>query len=111
MDTGIYEGGEVSMYYDPMIAKVITYGATRDQAIARMRTALDAFYIRGVAHNIGFLIALMKHPRFVEGRLSTNLIAEEYPDGFRAADIAMTIRPCSWRWRPVSTGATWIGPP
>ncbi len=87
VDTGIYEGSEVSMYYDPMIAKVITYGATRDQAIARMRTALDAFYIRGVSHNIGFLTALMKHPRFVEGRLSTNLIAEEYPSGFQAADI------------------------
>ncbi|HYQ92011.1 MAG TPA: acetyl/propionyl/methylcrotonyl-CoA carboxylase subunit alpha [Candidatus Competibacteraceae bacterium] len=88
VDTGIYEGGEVSMYYDPMIAKVITYGATRDQAIAHMRTALDAFYIRGVSHNIGFLTALIKHNRFVEGRLSTNLIAEEYPNGFQAADLA-----------------------
>ncbi len=87
VDTGVYEGGEVSMYYDPMIAKVITYGATRDQAIAHMRTALDAFYIRGVAHNIGFLTALIKHTRFVEGRLNTNLIAEEYPHGFRAADL------------------------
>ena len=70
-----------------MIAKVITYGATRDQAIAHMRTALDAFYIRGVAHNIGFLTALIKHTRFIEGRLSTNLIAEEYPHGFQAADL------------------------
>ena len=87
VDSGVTEGGEVSMYYDPMIAKVITYGATRDQAIAHMRTALDAFYIRGVSHNIGFLTALMKHPRFVGGRLSTNLIAEEYPHGFHAADI------------------------
>ncbi|MEE4376880.1 MAG: acetyl/propionyl/methylcrotonyl-CoA carboxylase subunit alpha [Candidatus Competibacteraceae bacterium] len=87
VDTGVCEGGEVSMYYDPMIAKVITYGASRDQAIAHMRTALDAFYIRGVSHNIGFLTALMKHPRFVEGRLSTNFIAEEYPKGFSAADI------------------------
>jgi len=87
VDTGVCEGGEVSMYYDPMIAKVITYGASRDQAIAHMRTALDAFYIRGVSHNIGFLTALMKHPRFVEGRLSTNFIAEEYPKGFQATDI------------------------
>jgi propionyl-CoA carboxylase alpha chain len=87
VDTGVTEGGEVSLYYDPMIAKVITYGATRDQAIAHMRTALDAFYIRGVSHNIGFLTALMKHPRFLEGRLSTNFIADEYPNGFRAADI------------------------
>jgi propionyl-CoA carboxylase alpha chain len=87
VDTGVTEGGEVSLYYDPMIAKVITYGATRDQAITHMRTALDAFYIRGVSHNIGFLTALMKHPRFVEGRLSTNFIADEYPNGFRAADI------------------------
>jgi propionyl-CoA carboxylase alpha chain len=87
VDSGVYEGGEVSMYYDPMIAKLITYGATRDQAIGHMRTALDGFYIRGVSHNIGFLTALLKHPRFAEGRLSTNFIAEEYPDGFHAADI------------------------
>jgi propionyl-CoA carboxylase alpha chain len=87
VDSGVTEGGEVSMYYDPMIAKVITHGATRDQAIAHMRTALDAFYIRGVSHNIGFLTALMKHPRFAEGRLSTNFIAEEYPTGFSATDI------------------------
>ncbi|MCP5425236.1 MAG: acetyl/propionyl/methylcrotonyl-CoA carboxylase subunit alpha [Gammaproteobacteria bacterium] len=87
VDTGVIEGGEVSMYYDPMIAKVITYGSDRNQAIAQMCTALDAFYIRGVSHNISFLTALMKHPRFVEGRLSTNLIAEEYPDGFQGADI------------------------
>jgi len=87
VDTGVFEGGEVSMYYDPMIAKLITHGATRDQAIQTMRTALDRFYIRGVAHNIGFLAALMHHERFVEGRISTNMIAEEYSDGFSAADI------------------------
>ncbi|MDX1605169.1 MAG: acetyl/propionyl/methylcrotonyl-CoA carboxylase subunit alpha [Candidatus Competibacterales bacterium] len=84
VDTGVGEGGEVSMYYDPMIAKLITWDADRDRAIERMRTALDAFYIEGVAHNIPFLAALMAHPRFVEGRLSTNFIAEEYPDGYQA---------------------------
>jgi propionyl-CoA carboxylase alpha chain len=85
VDSGVYEGGEISMYYDPMIAKVITHGADRDQAVARMRRALDAFYVRGVSHNMAFLNALMNHPRFLEGRLSTNFIAEEYPDGFAGA--------------------------
>jgi propionyl-CoA carboxylase alpha chain len=87
VDTGVFEGGEVSMYYDPMIAKLVTHGATRDQAIQRMREALDRYYIRGVSHNISLLAALMVHPRFVEGRLSTNMIAEEYPDGFHASDV------------------------
>ncbi|MEJ2529811.1 MAG: acetyl-CoA carboxylase biotin carboxylase subunit, partial [Gammaproteobacteria bacterium] len=84
VDTGVYEGGEVSMFYDPMIAKLVTYGSDRAEAIARMREALDAYYIRGVRHNISFLNALMAHPRFAEGRLTTNFIAEEYPDGFDA---------------------------
>ncbi|MEO8445214.1 MAG: acetyl/propionyl/methylcrotonyl-CoA carboxylase subunit alpha [Gammaproteobacteria bacterium] len=87
VDTGIEEGSEVSMYYDPMIAKLITSGATRDEAIDRMADALDAYYIRGVSHNISFLNALVSHPRFREGRLSTNFIAEEYPNGFHAADV------------------------
>ncbi len=87
VDTGVYEGGEVSMYYDPMIAKLITYGATRDRAIAHMRDALNEFCIRGLSHNISFLAALMLHPRFVTGRISTNTIAEEYPNGFHPADI------------------------
>jgi propionyl-CoA carboxylase alpha chain len=87
VDTGIEEGSEVSMFYDPMIAKLVTYGDNRDQAIARMADALDAYYIRGVSHNISFLNALILHPRFKEGRLTTNFIAEEYPDGFRAADV------------------------
>ncbi len=87
VDTGVFEGGEVSMYYDPMIAKLVTHGATRDQAIQRMRDALDRYYIRGVSHNVSFLAALIVHPRFNEGRLSTNMIAEEYPDGFHAADV------------------------
>jgi propionyl-CoA carboxylase alpha chain len=87
VDTGIEEGSEVSMFYDPMIAKLITYGENRKQATARMADALDAYYIRGVSHNISFLNALILHPRFAEGRLSTNLIAEEYPNGFHAADV------------------------
>jgi propionyl-CoA carboxylase alpha chain len=87
VDTGVYEGGEISMYYDSMIAKLIVHGATRDQAIARMRDALNAFVIRGVASNISFQAALMQHPRFVSGNFNTGLIAEEYPHGFNAADV------------------------
>jgi propionyl-CoA carboxylase alpha chain len=86
VETGVYEGGEVSIHYDPMIAKLITHGGTRDQAIAHLRDALNEFYIRGVSHNISFLAALVEHPRFRQGRLSTNLIAEEYPNGFHPAD-------------------------
>jgi propionyl-CoA carboxylase alpha chain len=87
VDTGIGEGSEVSMFYDPMIAKLVTYGADRAEAIANMNAALDAYYIRGVNHNISFLNALFAHKRFLEGRLTTNFIAEEYPDGFSAADV------------------------
>ncbi|MCP4993072.1 MAG: acetyl/propionyl/methylcrotonyl-CoA carboxylase subunit alpha [Gammaproteobacteria bacterium] len=87
VDTGVYEGGEVSMFYDPMIAKLVTYGASREEAIQEMQHALDAYYIRGVQHNISFLNALMAHPRFQEGRLTTNFIADEYPDGFSASDV------------------------
>jgi propionyl-CoA carboxylase alpha chain len=76
------------MFYDPMIAKLITYGADRDEAIRNMNDALDAYYIRGVSHNISFLNALIAHPRFLDGRLTTNFIAEEYPDGFHATDVS-----------------------
>jgi propionyl-CoA carboxylase alpha chain len=86
VDTGVYEGGEISMFYDPMVAKLIAGGRTRDEAIATMRDALDAYYIRGISHNIPFLAALMAHPRFVEGRLTTAFIEEEYPEGFRLED-------------------------
>ena len=82
VDTGVFEGGEISMFYDPMIAKLITGGETRDQAVDRMRDALDRFYIRGIEHNIPFLAALMKHPRFVSGELTTGFIEEEFPEGF-----------------------------
>jgi propionyl-CoA carboxylase alpha chain len=87
VDTGVYEGGEISMYYDSMIAKLIVHGSTRDQAIARMRDALNGFVIRGVASNIAFQSALMKNPRFVSGNFNTGLIAEQYPKGFNAVDV------------------------
>jgi len=87
VDTGVEEGGEISMFYDPMIAKLITYGTTREAAINHMQQALDEFYIRGVSHNIPFLGSLLSHPRFHEGKLTTNFIAEEYPDGFNASDV------------------------
>ncbi len=87
VDTGVFEGGEVSMYYDPMIAKLVTYGANREEAIAHMRSALDRFIIRGVSCNISFLSALMAHPKFVAGNMSTNLIGDEYPDGFSPQDL------------------------
>ena len=87
VDTGVAEGGEISIFYDPMIAKLITSGATREEATVRMSGALDQFHISGVRHNIGFLAALIAHPRFAEGRLSTDFIAEEYPDGFHSQDL------------------------
>jgi propionyl-CoA carboxylase alpha chain len=87
VDTGIEEGSEVSMFYDPMIAKLVTYGESREAAIQNMGDALDAYYIRGVSHNISFLNALMAHPRFLEGRLSTNFIADEFPEGFQISDV------------------------
>jgi len=87
VDTGVFEGGEVSMYYDPMIAKLVTWGENRAEASSHMCSALDRFLIRGVSCNISFLSALMMHPRFVQGDLSTNLIAEEYPDGFHPSDV------------------------
>ncbi|MDX2288778.1 MAG: acetyl/propionyl/methylcrotonyl-CoA carboxylase subunit alpha [Hyphomicrobiaceae bacterium] len=82
-DTGVYEGGEISMYYDPMIAKLVTHAPTRLEAIELQAEALDAFYIDGIQHNIPFLTALMQHPRWRSGNLSTGFIAEEYPDGFK----------------------------
>ncbi|HTN49178.1 MAG TPA: acetyl-CoA carboxylase biotin carboxylase subunit [Burkholderiaceae bacterium] len=87
VDTGVYEGGEVSMYYDSMIAKLICHGATRDQAISRMREALNAFVIRGVASNIAFQAALLQNPRFLSGDFNTGLIAEEYPKGFKSTSL------------------------
>ncbi|MGY8986544.1 MAG: ATP-binding protein, partial [Sphingomonadales bacterium] len=88
VDTGVFEGSEISIYYDPMIAKLVTYRETREQAIDEMRQALDAYYIRGIAHNIPFLSAVMAHERFRCGNISTNFIAEEYPDGFQGGNIS-----------------------
>ena len=82
-DTGVFEGAEISMFYDPMVAKLCTWAPTRLQAIEAMSEALDGFVVDGVAHNLPFLSSLMRHPRWREGRLSTGFIAEEYPDGFQ----------------------------
>ncbi|HMV19007.1 MAG TPA: acetyl-CoA carboxylase biotin carboxylase subunit [Rhodocyclaceae bacterium] len=87
VDTGVYDGGEISMYYDSMIAKLIVHGATRDQAIARMRDALNGFVIRGISSNIPFQAALMQHPRFQSGIFDTGFIAKEYPKGFDASMV------------------------
>jgi len=87
VDTGVYEGSEISMFYDPMIAKLITYGTTRPQATKRMADALDAFAIRGVNHNIGFLSAIVRRQRFADGRLSTDFIPAEFPDGFHGTEL------------------------
>ncbi|WP_072389706.1 acetyl/propionyl/methylcrotonyl-CoA carboxylase subunit alpha [Hyphomicrobium sp. CS1GBMeth3] len=83
-DTGVEEGGEISMFYDPMIAKLVTHGPSRIAAIDAQAEALDAFYIDGIQHNIPFVTALMHHPRWREGHLSTGFIAEEYPEGFKS---------------------------
>jgi propionyl-CoA carboxylase alpha chain len=85
VDDGVAEGGEVSIFYDPMIAKLITSGATREEAIDRQIEALDGFAIEGIGHNVDFLSALMQHPRFRAGALTTGFIAEEYPEGFHGA--------------------------
>ena len=85
-DTGVEEGGEISMFYDPMIAKLVTHGPTRIAAIDAQADALDAFYIDGIQHNVPFVSALMHHPRWREGRLSTGFIKEEYPEGFQARE-------------------------
>ncbi|MGC2712202.1 MAG: acetyl/propionyl/methylcrotonyl-CoA carboxylase subunit alpha [Pseudolabrys sp.] len=81
-DTGVYEGGEISIYYDPMIAKLVTHAPTRNAAIAAQSDALDSFVVDGIRHNIPFLAALMAHPRWQAGKLSTGFIAEEFPAGF-----------------------------
>jgi propionyl-CoA carboxylase alpha chain len=87
VDTGVYEGGEIPMYYDSMIAKLIVHGVDRDDAIAKMREALNGFVIRGVSSNIPFQAALLAHPKFVSGDFNTGFIAEHYGQGFRAEDV------------------------
>ncbi|WP_392506746.1 acetyl-CoA carboxylase biotin carboxylase subunit [Rickettsia sp. 2024-CO-Wats] len=91
IDTGIGLGGEVSMFYDSMIAKLCTYGETREQAIELMHSALSSYIINGIAHNIGFLEAVILHPRFVSGDISTAFIQEEYPDGFSGASLTSEV--------------------
>ncbi len=88
VDAGIIEGSEISLHYDSMIVKLITHGATRIDAIERMRDALDAFAIRGIASNIPFQAALMRHERFAANDITTEFIAQEFPDGLRAEDLA-----------------------
>ena len=86
-DTGVFEGGEISMFYDPMIAKLCTWGPTRTAAIDEMRLALDTFEVEGIGHNLPFVAAVMDHPRFRSGNITTAFIAEEYPDGFQGATL------------------------
>ena len=83
LDSGVEEGGEISVYYDPMIAKLVTHAPKRLEAIEQMGSALDAFAIDGFRHNIPFLAVLMRNERWKEGRLSTKFIAEEFPEGFK----------------------------
>ncbi|MBF9047677.1 acetyl-CoA carboxylase biotin carboxylase subunit [Rhodobacterales bacterium LSUCC0031] len=88
-DTGVFEGGEISMFYDPMIAKLCTWAPDRHGAIVAMREALDGFEVEGIGHNLPFLSAVMDHPRFVSGEITTAFIAEEYPEGFEGARLAV----------------------
>ncbi len=92
VDDGVYEGGEVSRFYDPMIAKLITWAPTRDEAADLQIEALDNFRIKGLGHNVDFLSAIMQHPRFRSGELTTGFIAEEYPDGFHGAATSDDLR-------------------
>ncbi|RBW59044.1 acetyl/propionyl/methylcrotonyl-CoA carboxylase subunit alpha [Ruegeria sp. A3M17] len=86
-DTGVYEGGEISMYYDPMIAKLCTWASTREAAIEAMRVALDSFEVEGIGHNLPFLSAVMDHPIFISGNMTTAFIEEQYPDGFEGVTL------------------------
>jgi len=86
-DTGVYEGGEISMFYDPMIAKLCSWAPDRATSIEVMRSALDAFEVEGIGHNLPFLSAVMDHPRFVSGDITTAFIEEEYPEGFQGVNL------------------------
>ena len=86
-DTGVYEGGEISMYYDPMIAKLCTWAPNREEAIEQMRIALDRFEVEGIGHNLPFLSAVMDHKKFVSGNITTAFIAEEFSEGFNGVDL------------------------
>ncbi|XP_045555496.1 propionyl-CoA carboxylase alpha chain, mitochondrial [Salmo salar] len=87
VDSGIQEGSDISIYYDPMISKLVTYGATRAEALQRMEDALDNYVIRGVTHNIPLLREIITHPRFISGDITTNFLPEEYPEGFKGHQL------------------------
>ncbi|XP_030298518.1 propionyl-CoA carboxylase alpha chain, mitochondrial [Sparus aurata] len=87
VDSGIQEGSDISIYYDPMISKLVTYGATRAEALSKMEDALDNYVIRGVTHNIPLLREIITHPRFISGDISTNFLPEVYPDGFKGHQL------------------------
>jgi propionyl-CoA carboxylase alpha chain len=91
VDDGVADGGEVSMFYDPMIAKLVTWGKTRDEAADKQIAALDSFELEGLGHNIDFLSAIMQHSRFRSGELTTGFIAEEYPEGFHGAPASIEL--------------------
>lgn len=92
VDSGIQEGSDISIYYDPMISKLVTYGATRAEALAKMEEALDNYVIRGVTHNIPLLREIITHPRFISGDISTNFLPEVYPDGFKGHQLDVDTR-------------------
>ncbi|MEE8294392.1 MAG: biotin/lipoyl-containing protein, partial [Sphingomonadales bacterium] len=92
VDDGVYEGSEISLFYDPMVAKLITVAETREAAIDLMRESLDIYYIRGIGHNINFLAAVMLNDKFRGGNFSTNFIAEEYPEGFEGAPLTKDVK-------------------
>ena len=94
LDSGVYEGGEVSMFYDPMISKLCSYGKDRETAIEAMQKGLSEYFIEGVSSNISFLESIIRHEKFIKGDISTNFIAEEYPEGFNATELTeeMTFR-------------------
>ncbi|KAK0152592.1 Propionyl-CoA carboxylase alpha chain, mitochondrial [Merluccius polli] len=87
VDSGIHEGSDISIYYDPMISKLVTYGSSRAEALAKMEDALDNYVIRGVTHNIPLLREIITHPRFVSGDITTNFLPEVYPDGFKGHQL------------------------
>ncbi|MGE5723373.1 MAG: biotin carboxylase N-terminal domain-containing protein, partial [Sphingomonadales bacterium] len=121
LDDGVAEGGVVSMFYDPMIAKLVTWAPTRAEAAALQVEALDRFRVEGLGHNVDFLSAIMQHPRFLAGKLTTGFIAEEWPDGFEGAETSEETRrvlaavaagiECSARARAAKTSGKLNGVP
>jgi propionyl-CoA carboxylase alpha chain len=92
VDTGVYEGGEIPMFYDSMIAKLITHGANRDEAISKMQTALNQFVIHGIDSNIPFQATLMQHPDFISGKMNTGFIQQNFPKGFMGGDLSDEVK-------------------